>query len=301
MNWRLIYRILIIFICTVGSANAKEQVYLPTSPASIPLILALEKIPELEARMYINHSQANALFLRGDASLLLTGLAVGRKLYEQGIPLSIVASHVTGLSYIVSAKSVAPLRSFKDLLHKKIWLPFPGSPVEEVCRYFAKQEGLKLGKDIEVGYTSFTAMTQLLESGKIEYAVLPEPFVTVAEQKAAIKVQLSLVELWNGYNKGNSGYPQVALLAQQNWLSENQSLMEKFIVSLSQSIDFVQKHPQQAVDKTKQFFNLPDNVLIKSLFRTDFKMLYGEELNRVLRDYYHRIDQDLGDDFEAVY
>lgn len=301
MILRRVCMILVFFASTCHIALAGQQVYLPNTPASIPVILALEKIPQLEAQLYVNHSQANALFLRGDATMLLTGLAVGRKFYEQGVPLAIVSSHVVGMSYLVSAKGVAPVSSFKSLMGKKLWLPFPGSPLEEICLYFANQDGLKLGVDIEVGYTSFIAMVQLLERGKIEYALLPEPFVSVAESKGSIDVQLSLMELWNGESKEGKGYPQVALLAKQAWLRDNPELTQKFISSLVESVEYVQENPQGAVRKTHHLFSFGEEVLLNSLLRTEFTVLYGEPLKSSLKSYYHKIDKQLGADFDAVY
>lgn len=301
MIWRVTCTILVLFICGFGTAQSQDQVYFPATPASIPLILALEKIPELKAHSYVNHSQANALFIRGDAPLLLTGLAVGRKLYEQGVPLSIMSSHIAGFSYLVSAKGLAPLTSFKDLAGKKLWLPFPGSPLEEVCAYFAQQDGMKLGEDIAVGYTRFDATVQLLKSGKIQYAVLPEPFVSLAEKKGAIDVQLSLTDLWNEYTKSDTGYPQVVLLARQDWLEKNPEVAKKLIEAFAQSVQYVREKPQLAAAKTKVFFTFPEDIVLQALSRINFLMLYGEELKMSVRDYYHKIGRDIEDDFEAVY
>jgi len=168
-----------------GLVRAADEpvILVPATPSSIPVILAAEGFGEIK----VVHSlaQAHASFIRGDADFVLTGLSVGLKFYDQGIPVRIVASHVSGISYLLYNKQrVAKADSFIDLQGKKIWFPFPGAPLEEVSRYLAGREKLELGKDIDIGYGGFQSSVKLLKAGKIDAVALPEPFVTLALKNA---------------------------------------------------------------------------------------------------------------------
>ena len=150
------------------------KIYAPASPTSIPLILAAETLPGVEITIFTNHSQAHALFLKGEVQLLCTGLAVGVGFFRQGVPVRIISSHVAGLTWLVSDKAVSRLG---DLKGDSLYLPFPGAPVEEVTRFLARAEGLIWKQDIAIHYMAFPGAAMLLQQGRIRSAVLPEPFV----------------------------------------------------------------------------------------------------------------------------
>jgi len=72
---------------TTAASTDKLVIYAPASTSSIPVILAASKLKNVELTLYTNQSQANTLFLRGDVSILVTGLSVGVDLFKNGAPV----------------------------------------------------------------------------------------------------------------------------------------------------------------------------------------------------------------------
>jgi hypothetical protein len=96
------------------SPSDKLVIYAPASTSSIPVILAMSKMPNAELTLYTNQSQANTLFLRGDISILVTGLSVGVDMFNNGAPVQMTNSFVSGLSYLVTyGKQVNSLADLK--------------------------------------------------------------------------------------------------------------------------------------------------------------------------------------------
>ena len=135
--WKKIIVVMGILWCLSARIDAGESlpvmIYAPAGPTSIPLILAAESLPGVKVKIFTNHSKAHALFLKGKVQILCTGLSVGVGFYRQGVPVQIINSHVSGLAWLVTNIKVT---HFKDLRGMTIYLPFPGSPLEELTRFF---------------------------------------------------------------------------------------------------------------------------------------------------------------------
>ena len=281
-----------IFVCSSSLASDRVRLLVPGTPSSIPLIIAANNVENIDVKVVHNLAQAHASFIRGDADLVLTGLSVGMKFFEQGLPVKIIASHISSLSYLVyNTDKIKKVEHFKDLVGEKIWFPFPGSPLEEVSKYFIKQEGLELGSDIEAGYGDFQSSVKMLQAGKRAVIVLPEPFVSLATKSPNIKVGVNFSKRWQEYNE--SSYPQVALIGKPEWLEQNKELIKQFKIALEESINGCQADPETAITLTKEYFSLPEEVLISALLRTQFELLTDDELRTSVFSYYKTIGKTL--------
>ncbi|MDY2842596.1 MAG: ABC transporter substrate-binding protein [Treponema sp.] len=84
-----------------------------------------------------------------------------------------------------------------------------------------------------------------LISDKIEYALVPEPFATVAETKSPdVKRVLDIQQLF-AYQNGGS-YPMTLLVANAKFAKANKSTVEKFIQAYKQAFEWTVKNPSHA-------------------------------------------------------
>ncbi|WP_041273267.1 ABC transporter substrate-binding protein [Desulforapulum autotrophicum] len=298
---------LVLLVCLAplerGRADAQSDpnplLLVPASPAAIPLILAAQSLEHLEVKVFHNHSQAHALFLRGQAQLLSTGLSVGVHFFNQGVPVKIISSHVAGLSYLVSTR---PVNGFGELAGQKIWLPFPGSPLEEICRFFAKQEGLVWTTDILVGYSMFDASVNMLKMHKIDFLPLPEPFVTLATKGASdLFVSLDFARLWEHYTGNPNGCPQVGTLVNKTWVGTHGDLIVLFNQALEQAIVLCAQDPDFAVKQSQPLLGFSLDVLRVALERTRFHLMTGQTLKDGVFDYYGTIGSPLDETFNEFF
>ncbi len=300
--------LLVVFVCLAplerGRADAQPEpdpdplLLVPASPAAIPLILAAQSLGHLKIKVFHNHSQAHALFLRGQAQMLATGLSVGVRFFDQGVPVKIINSHVAGLSYLVSTR---PVKGFGDLVGQKIWLPFPGSPLEEICRFFAKQEGLVWTTDILVGYSMFDTSVKMLKMHKIDFLPLPEPFVTLATRASDLFVCLDFARLWEQYTGDGNPCPQVGTLVNKHWAGANQELIFRFNQALERSILRCARVPDLAVKQAQPFLGFSLDVLRSALGRTRFQLLTGQTLKDGVLAYYNTIGSPLDNGYNDFF
>lgn len=279
--------------------SAQWTIYAPASPASAPVVLAAQQLPNANVTIYTDHAQANTLFLRGDVDILVTGLSVGVSMFENGAPVQAVNSFVTDLTYLVTYGQ--PVERFADLAGQEIYLPFEGSPTEEITRFLAEQDGLVWGEDIKPVYSPFPASVELLRQGKAKAVVLPEPFVSLVQGDEQIFVSLNYRQAWEEQTGGNSGYPQVAVFVNRDWAAQHSAQIEAFNQALADAIQTVQQDPVGAIEQTGSAFSFPQPVMLAALQRTGFAPLTDEALANSVLQYYRTIGEPLNDEFEAFF
>ena len=284
----LLLLITFVFTLSACAGTAVEEagpfeVYAPASTSSIPALLAASQHENINVTLYSNQQQANTLFIRGDIPVLVTGLSVGQTLYAQDVPVQMSNSFVAGLSYMVTYGEA--VESFADLAGKEVYVPFEGSPIEEICAYFAAQEGLIWGEDITPVYSPFDSSVALLKEGKAAAVVLPEPFVSLVESQEDLYVSIPFYDLWNSYNDGADGYPQVGAFVNSEWAESHAAEIEAFNVSLAEAIASVEADPEAAVRVVAEYYKFPEAVLSKSLNRIQYNLVSGEAMQNLVNEY----------------
>lgn len=286
---------------TTVSPDFIEQItiYAPMSTSSIPVILAARQFPHVKMILFADQSQANTEFIRGDVSILVSGLSVGIDLYKNGVPVQAANSIVSGLSYLVTYGT--PVTSLKELVGKSIYVPFEGSPIDEVVGFLAASEGMTWKEDISAVYSPFESSIELLKQGKADAVVLPEPMVTLVEGQPNVFISLDLAKEWNRSTGSQHGYPQVASLVNPDWAAENEAFLRDFNSALASAIQSVQEDPQAAIDQIKDQYKLSPGKLMTSVSRTRYLLLSGSEMQASIESYYQTIGKPLDENFSDFY
>ena len=289
---------------------SRVMIYAPATPASLPLILAAEMLDDVDVKCFENHSQAHSLFLKGEAEMIATGLSVAVRLFRQGVPVKIVNSYVSGLTYLVTTKEMHPFR-FRDLQGMTLCLPFPGSPIEEVTQFFVHQEGLDWDSAFQIKYVMFPGAVAMLRQGKIHAAVLPEPFVSQVigyeskRNRTDIRIALSYRSLWEKYTGDPNGYPQVGTFVNDKWLFSDPSRADSVIRRLNQmvksAIETIDKSPMSASEKGDEKMGWSPDILNSALRRMTFHFLENRDLKQAIQTYYSTLGKPLEVSFDPFF
>ncbi len=290
---------LFLFLSSPADAGITKStlIYVPATPASVPLILAAQTLPGMDVKIFTSHSKAHSLFLKGDVQILSTGLSVGVRFFRQNVPVKIVNSYVSGLTYLVTNRSV---KTFRDLKGQMLYLPFTGSPIEEITQFFVAAEGLVWNRDIPIGHTLFPGAVNLLQQGRISAAALPEPFVSMLQTRRDIHT-LSYKALWEKHTGHGDGYPQMGTFVLQSWAESHGPAIRQLNAALARAILFVIQSPDAAVKKVEPFMKFSAGILQAALRQTDFYLLQGSDLKREVENYYQTLGVPLDDTFEDFF
>jgi NitT/TauT family transport system substrate-binding protein len=270
---------------------APLRIYAPASTSSIPVILAAHALSGTQLTLYTNQEQANTLFLRGEMDLLVTGLSVGVAMYRSEAPVQLANAYVSGLSYLLTAGK--PVSRLAELKGQPIYLPFKGSPLEEVTTHLARQAGLNWPDDFRPVYLPFESSVELLKQGQAGAVVLPEPYVSLLEGQPNIYVSLSYYAEWQKLHPQAEGYPQVGTLVKADWAQAHAAQLAQFNQALAEALASVQQNPAAAVDMAKPNYKFPAKVLLTSLSHTHYHLLTGASLQQAVTDYYTIVEKPL--------
>lgn len=273
---------------------SKMTIYAPASTSSVPVILAVKRMEGVDLTLYTNHAQANALFLRGDVDLLVTGISTGVEMRANGAPVQLVNSFVSGVSYLVTYDR--KVSQWADLKGESIYLPFQGSPLEEVTAHLVKAEGLEWPDDFQPVYSPFETSVELLKQGKASAVALPEPYVSLLEGQPHLVISISYYDAWQKVHPEDHGYPQVGTLVKADWAQSHSVEIAQFNKALAEAVKQVESDPAGALDAVRGYYSLPEDVLSRSLKRTQYAFVSGKALQDVVTRYYSQVEKPFHED-----
>ena len=235
----------------VGHSDSLEakpvRILVPQATAALPfLLMEREKTitgVEMTVAVFLNHPQALALLLRGEADLLLTGTSSGWESRLDGSPIVMIDTGVWGVSFLVGRD--ASIRSFADLRGRTIALPFPGSPLDFQTRAILAREKMDPDRDLAVRYGPFVQSVQKLLAGQLDAAALPEPLATTVVRRNGLLRLFGYAEAWARATGGDGRSPQVSLFSTEAFAKSRKDLIVTLVHAWRDASRKVANDPRQ--------------------------------------------------------
>lgn len=146
-----------------------------------------------------------------------------------------VAVNTLGVLYCVTGDE--SISSVKDLAGKTVYSTGQGATPEYALNYLLEKNGVT---DCTVEFRSeATEIAALLAQDPTAIAILPQPFVTVAEAKNdALRTAFSLADEWDAVSDDRSKFLTGVTVVRNDFLKDNKDAVDLF---LQESADSVQK------------------------------------------------------------
>ncbi|WP_325200105.1 ABC transporter substrate-binding protein [Oscillibacter sp.] len=197
-----------------------------------------------------------------------------------------LAVNTLGVLYIVE-NGGETVQSMADLKGKTIVAAGKGSTPEFGLRYLLEQNGLDPDKDVTVDWKSEHAeCVAALAAGTADIALLPQPFVTVAQGKLEnLRVALDLTAEWDALDNGSAMITGVAV-ARRDLVEQRPELVEEFLIEYARSVDWVNENTAEAAKlvAANGIIESPA-VAEKALPRCNIVCLTGQEMYEKLSGY----------------
>jgi NitT/TauT family transport system substrate-binding protein len=167
-------------------------------------------------------------------------LNVAVKLYNSGVSLRALA--VVGNGMVKFLSSDPAMNSLESIRGREIYVAGQKATPDYLFRYLTSKAGLNAGTDFFPKYNlAYPEMAAQLAAGRIEAAVLPEPFATQAlKLNSELKPVADLDELWRKAS-GLDSYPMSVFV-----------ITEKLIASKTGIVDAIDKAYRDSIEKTVQ-------------------------------------------------
>jgi NitT/TauT family transport system substrate-binding protein len=175
---------------------------------------------------------------------------VAAKVYNAGNK-SIICCAVVGLGNLSLITTDENIRRFTDLKGKTVYVAGQGATPEYMFRYLLKEnkmtwEGDKSDVTMDFSIPTAQIAAQLI-SGKIQYAVVPEPFATIAKTKsdkviAALDFQKEYLELTGE----KEIYPLSVMVVRADFAKDNPKFMATLLAEYDAAVNWTIKNPAEA-------------------------------------------------------
>lgn len=218
-------------------------------------------------------AEMEALFAEAvDIGFVGPGPAVNAYLKSGGKALQIIAGASSGGAGLVS-RSDAGFSDFAGLKGKRVAVPQTGGTQDVSLRHFLTESGLSpknKGGDVDVVQYAPADIAALFDRKELDAAYLPEPWLSVLEQKNAAHLILDEREKWPGKR-----FATTVVVVRSEFLTAHPDLVAAFLDAHVENVRWANAHEDEARalvgKRIKEITTrtLPDAVLKSALSRTE--------------------------------
>ena len=198
--------------------------------------------------------------------------------------VQVLAINTLGVLYIV--ENGESVQSFADLKGKTVVAAGKGSTPEYALRYLLRENGIDPDADVTLDWKSeHSECVAALASGQASIALLPQPFVTVAQSKLeGLRMALDLTEEWDRLDNGSALITGV-IVARREVVETNSAAVEAFLANYAESVNWVNANVSDAAALIGEYGIVDAAVAEKALPYCNIVCITGAELLEKLPGY----------------
>lgn len=199
--------------------------------------------------------------------------------------IQILAVNTLGVLYIVAKGE--EIASVEDLRGKTIFATGKGTTPEYTLRYILSQKGIDPDKDVTIDYKSeATEVVAALSAAESGIAMLPQPYVTVAENKVeGLNTVIDLNAEWLALNP-EGGIVTGALVVRKSFAEANPDAIKAFLDEYEASVQSVNADAAAASELVVKY-GVFDNaaVIAKAIPKCNITFISGEAMKSPVNKY----------------
>ena len=178
------------------------------------------------------------------------------------------------------------IQSLGDLAGRTLYATGKGTTPEYALTYLLAQNGLTLGKDVQVEWKSEpTEVVAQMAQEEGAAAMLPQPFVTVAQgQVEGLRVALDLSEEWDKLDNGSRLITSV-MVARKAFADEHPEAVAKFLSEYAASTDYANANPAEAAVLVEKYGIVKAAVAEKALPECNLVCITGTDMKTAVGGY----------------
>lgn len=229
---------------------------------------ALGNIAQIE--VYPSPNEAVAKLIKGELDMIALPANAAANLYNKGVGIKVLAIIGEGMLSVVGTNANA----------KTLSVPGTGGTPDHMATLLYPEY------EKEYSVTAPAQLAQLLIAGKVELAILPEPFVTMVMSKNPnIKVISNVQERWAELT-GQKQYPMSVLIVKDTFAQEHPILIQKVKDAYKNSIETILNDPTTAGQKIEDLGIMKAEMATPALENCALIFKEGNEAKEELVSYY---------------
>ena len=223
--------------------------------------------------------------MQGELDIACVPANLAAVLYQKtGGEIVTLGINTLGVLYIVEKGNA--VTSMADLAGKTIVASGKGSTPEYALRYLLRENGVDPDGGVVIDWKSeHSECVSALATGAATIAMLPQPFVTVAQSKLQdLRVALDLTEEWDALDNGSALLTGV-VVARKDVVEENPAAIDAFLADYAQSVEWVNANTADAAALIGDYGIVDAAVAEKALPACNIVCITGAEMKEKLSGY----------------
>ena len=200
-----------------------------SGPSGIPMVYCLENDIEDDGVSFEIFAGANLLLpklISGEIDIGFLPPNVAAKVYNANNGAVVIAA-VAGNGMMSLVTRDQSVKSIKDLAGKTISVAGQGATPDYMMRYLLKANGIEATLDFSIPNPQIAPS---LIAGKIDYAVVPEPFATVATMKDKSIIRAINIQDAFASASGTDGvFPMTVIAVNASFAKNHPNAVKKFL------------------------------------------------------------------------
>ena len=229
--------------------------------------------------------EVTPLLIKGELDMACVPANLAAVLYGKTKgAVEVLAVNTLGVLYIV--ENGGTVQSMADLKGQTIVAAGKGSTPEYALRYLLTENGIDPDTGVTIDWKSeHSECVASLASGAATIAMLPQPFVTVAQtQLPDLRVALDLTEEWDALDNGSALLTGV-VVARADFVKEHPAAVSNFLEQYSASVDWVNANTAEAAELIGGYDIVDATVAEKALPYCNIVCVTGTEMMDMLSGY----------------
>ena len=212
--------------------------------------------------------------------------AVLSKKTEGGV--KVIAINTLGVLYIV--ENGETINSVEDLKGKTIYASGKGSTPEYALNYMLKSNGIDPDSDVTIEFKAeHTECVSALEADPDGVAMLPQPFVTVAQlSNEKTRIALDMTKEWEEASKANGSSASLVtgvVIARSEFIDEHPEAVKLFLDQYEKSVAFTNENTEEAAGLIERYDIIKAAVAKKAIPYCNIVCIKGSDMKEKLSGY----------------
>ena len=223
--------------------------------------------------------------MQGELDIACVPANLAAVLYQKtGGEIVTLGINTLGVLYIVENGNA--VTSMADLAGKTIVASGKGSTPEYALRYLLRENGVDPDGGVVIDWKSeHSECVSALATGAATIALLPQPFVTVAQSKLQdLRVALDLTQEWDALDNGSALLTGV-VVARKDVVEKNPAAIDAFLADYAASVEWVNANTADAAALIGEYGIVDAAVAEKALPACNIVCITGTEMKEKLSGY----------------
>ncbi len=300
--------LLALSLAACGGSRTPEEPETPSVPAETPVTLRLGALkgPTAMGLVYLGGTYTDAegreaplydmtlaaspdeltpALMKGELDAACIPANLAAVLYNRtGGEIVTLGINTLGVLYLVENGNA--VTSWQDLAGTTLAAAGKGATPEYALRYLLTENGLDPDEDLTIDWKSeHSECVAALASGAATIALLPQPFVTVAQNKIdTLRVALDLTAEWDALDNGSALLTGV-VAARRDFVEAHPAAVATFLADYAASVEQVNGDAAAAAVKIGELGIVDAAVAEKALPYCNIVCITGAEMQEKLSGY----------------